>query len=306
MKDNQKVLGYIYKTTNLISGSFYIGQHRAKEFEPNKYLGSGTILTKAISIYGKENFQCQLLEWCYSPEELNSREIYWIEYYNAYKGFKGYNLTKGGEGILGVIQSETTRHLKSIAMKGKLSIPVICIETQKEYLSLSEAALQLGISATGISKCCNGTQNTCCGYHWAYLNDKNKQDSLKSFIGQPQGNYCNKNSRPVLCLETQIIYKSIAEAVKATGFTDISACVRGEASHTQGYHWCYLEDKEKVQIKPIKLQKNIRVKCIETGEIFNSLKEASQVYGATSSSSLSDALNKHTKTFKGFHWEKLI
>ena len=56
-----------------------------------------------------------------------------------------------------------------------------------------------------------------------------------------------------MCLETQIIYKSIAEAVKATGFTDISACVRGEASHTQGYHWCYLEDKEKVQIKPIKL-----------------------------------------------------
>lgn len=303
---NQNALGYIYKTTNLINNRFYIGQHRSKQFEPNNYLGSGTILQKALNNYGKQNFKCELLDWGYSPEDLNKKEVYWIDFYDAYKGDLGYNLTKGGEGALGAIQSEYTRHLKSIAMKDKLNAPVICIETQKKYDSLDDASLELGIAASGISRCCKGFQYTCCGYHWAYLDDIDRQNYFKSFIGQPRGQYHLRSPRAVICIETQIIYSSIDEATKATGLKDISACVRGEASHTDGYHWSYLENKEKFQPKPTKLRKNIKVMCVETGEIFNSLKDASySYYGTDNSGGLSDALRKPTKTFKGFHWVKV-
>ena len=39
--------GYIYKTTNLVNGKIYIGQHKSNTFDTN-YYGSGTILNKAI------------------------------------------------------------------------------------------------------------------------------------------------------------------------------------------------------------------------------------------------------------------
>ena len=39
--------GYIYETTNLINGKKYIGKHKADCFDKS-YIGSGTILTRAI------------------------------------------------------------------------------------------------------------------------------------------------------------------------------------------------------------------------------------------------------------------
>ena len=51
-------------------------------------------IVKAIKKYGKENFIIELIEEV-RTEELNSREIYWISYYDSYE--KGYNNTKGGQ-----------------------------------------------------------------------------------------------------------------------------------------------------------------------------------------------------------------
>lgn len=49
---------------------------------------------KAIRKYGESNFELIVLEEC-SQEELNEREIYWIEYYDTYND--GYNQTIGGD-----------------------------------------------------------------------------------------------------------------------------------------------------------------------------------------------------------------
>lgn len=46
----------IYKTTNLVNRKFYWGVHDSID-ENNGYLGSGTVLRKAIKKYGKENFR---------------------------------------------------------------------------------------------------------------------------------------------------------------------------------------------------------------------------------------------------------
>lgn len=70
------MFGYIYKTTNLVNGKQYIGKHKATKFEPDKYIGSGTLLLRAIKKYGKHNFSCELLECCDTLEQLNDRERY--------------------------------------------------------------------------------------------------------------------------------------------------------------------------------------------------------------------------------------
>lgn len=88
--------GYIYKTTNLISNKIYIGQKKSKYFLGNKYLGSGKKLHEAIKHYGKEAFNVTLLEQVDSMEELDKREIYWINYYKATDNSIGYNISEGG------------------------------------------------------------------------------------------------------------------------------------------------------------------------------------------------------------------
>lgn len=91
------MFGYIYKTTNLINNKIYIGQHIAPQFEPDKYIGSGQRLKLAIKKYGIENFKNELLCECNSQEELNEKEIYYINYYNSTNRKIGYNLTIGGQ-----------------------------------------------------------------------------------------------------------------------------------------------------------------------------------------------------------------
>jgi len=64
---------FIYKTTNLINGKYYIGMHSTSNLKDG-YLGSGTYLRRSIRKYGKENFKCKILEFCRDREELVKRE----------------------------------------------------------------------------------------------------------------------------------------------------------------------------------------------------------------------------------------
>lgn len=85
----------IYKTTNLITGKYYIGQHKQEQLEFDGYFGSGTILKEAIDFYGKENFIRETLEIC-TIENVNEKEIYWINTLNSTNTNIGYNLSTGG------------------------------------------------------------------------------------------------------------------------------------------------------------------------------------------------------------------
>ena len=87
--------GYIYKTTNLLNGKMYIGKHHSSVFEPEKYIGSGPILVKALKKYGKENFQWEILEEC-KVDNIDEREKFYIKEYNSLSP-NGYNILSGGQ-----------------------------------------------------------------------------------------------------------------------------------------------------------------------------------------------------------------
>ena len=88
--------GYVYKTTNLVNGKIYVGQHKAQTFT-DSYKGSGKYLWRAIEKYGWDNFVVEFIESAESKQELNELEVKWIEKFDARNQQIGYNISKGGE-----------------------------------------------------------------------------------------------------------------------------------------------------------------------------------------------------------------
>lgn len=99
------MIGYIYKTTNLINNKVYIGKHEVSEYDTS-YFGSGKTLLKAIKKYGKENFKNEVLYEAETIEELNKKEIEFISQYKDKLGKNCYNIANGGDG------GDTTRHME--------------------------------------------------------------------------------------------------------------------------------------------------------------------------------------------------
>ena len=85
----------IYKTTNKINGKIYVGKDARNRSD---YIGSGTILRRAIKKYGKQNFDKTIIEVCDSLPYLSEREVYWVRELKATDRDIGYNIAKGGTG----------------------------------------------------------------------------------------------------------------------------------------------------------------------------------------------------------------
>lgn len=107
------MFGYIYKTTDLRNSKIYIGQHKSSKFDTT-YYGSGVIIANLLKSNPIENFKCEIICECYSQEDMNEKEIYWISKYDSRNPQIGYNIASGGSfgdsgyhlGMLGKHQSD--------------------------------------------------------------------------------------------------------------------------------------------------------------------------------------------------------
>jgi hypothetical protein len=63
----------IYKTTCTITGKFYLGMHSTDNLNDG-YLGSGSILSRSIKKYGRENHTCEVIELLQDRKSLSLRE----------------------------------------------------------------------------------------------------------------------------------------------------------------------------------------------------------------------------------------
>lgn len=88
----------IYKAQNKINGKIYIGQTKnvlskriSEHISSNKF----TYFRNALLKYGVHAFEFSEVDCSNTQEELNSKEQYWIKFFNC-KSPNGYNLTDGG------------------------------------------------------------------------------------------------------------------------------------------------------------------------------------------------------------------
>lgn len=100
---NNEIYGYIYKIINDFNNKIYVGQTTTSlEDRFARHCRDKTISNKKeesidylIQTIGKEHFQIVEIEKV-NIMELDSRESYWISYYDSYH--TGYNRTLGGQG----------------------------------------------------------------------------------------------------------------------------------------------------------------------------------------------------------------
>ena len=124
----------IYKTTNIVNGFEYIGQHSTANLTDG-YLGSGLRLKNAINQYGKESFKKEILYIFDNFDQMNQKEIELVNesYINR---SDTYNIVLGGnsgigknnkgrpawnKGIVGIVKysQETKRKMSESARKPK-------------------------------------------------------------------------------------------------------------------------------------------------------------------------------------------
>lgn len=107
--------------------------------------------------------------------------------------------------------------------------------------------------------------------------------------------------KKVICLNDGNVFDSIQKASEFYNVdrSSISNVCLKKVNTAGGWSFAYFDDDNKT----IRINKCLqKVKCIETNEIFNSVKEATIKFGYKSHSTISNVLNGRAKTAYGHHW----
>lgn len=177
---------YIYKVTNLLNGKLYVGLSKsmtlAKKWNSIAYKDNHAV-GKYIREVGTKHFKIEIIQNCFSIEELEEMERFWIQKLKSYEPY-GYNKELGGIKNKKKTILSSKRHSDAqkrrfardgaarLGTKGRLnprSKPVICIENGVVYESANIAAQSLGIrNRSHITRVLKGKRRSTNGYTFQY------------------------------------------------------------------------------------------------------------------------------------------
>lgn len=246
-------VGYcVYKHTSP-SGKVYIG---ITDNNPKKRWDSGhgyrrqAHFWNAIQKYGWKNIKHEIILKGLTREEAFRLEIKLIEKYDSSNPQKGYNLSTGGKGgSTGTILSQETRLKMSKSRTGSKH-PMYGkhhTETTKKILShklSGENHPQYGTHRNSstkekLRKANSGVNHPMFGI--PHTEEHKKRLSIESPV-----------QKPVICIETGIIYRSASEAARKTNGnkSHISGCCRKDKFRktSGGYHWMFVQEDKNARI----------------------------------------------------------
>lgn len=247
----------IYRAYNK-HGKSYIGWCKVKLFKRiykhyySSEKGSPYAFHNALKIY---YFCWEILEETEKSSEIYELEKKWIKKFDSMCP-NGYNMTAGGEGVLGLNCSEKTKKASSERLKKALKDPNSEISKNLEkskikvirsdgkiFSSLKEAADSLNVCHQAIHRVITGDTKIVKGFTFEPLNKidlKNKQSETR----KAKENYLVKLKQKIIDQDGNI-YLSISEAAKKlnTSNSNIKRVLRGKYKSLKGYKFYYL-DKE--------------------------------------------------------------
>lgn len=288
----------VYIHINRKNGKKYVGITSQKPedrwLNGNGYKGNRHF-DNAIKKYGWNMFDHIIVANNLSKQDAEEMEIELIAKYDSANSDNGYNIQLGG--------STSGKHSKETKTKISKSHTGMrhTEETKKKLSNMfkgrkipKEWRDKITSSQTGLKR----TQETC----------KRIGDAL---------------SIPVICINNRIVYKSLTEAasLSKTQIGHISSCCHGKRPRAgmddngNGLYWMFYEQylnngyenmtNEDIIPKLKKSANKLPIRCIETGVIYESLKEAN-INTGISKTALSQCLHGKMKTSGGYHWEYVI
>lgn len=288
----------VYVHVNRENGKRYVGitsQKPQDRWLNGRGYQSNNYFNNAIQKYGWDAFDHIIVKSNLSKSEAEQMEIELIAKYDSSNREFGYNIQLGGSAA-GKHSEETKR---------KISQSHIGIghsdETKKKLSSMfkgrkipSDWRAKITASQTGLKR----------------SPETGKRISEKVSI-------------PVICVNSRTVYKSLTDASLSTNtqLGHISSCCNGKRPRAgtdcngDGLYWMFydeylengLDSKTNDEIIPKlkKCNKQFPIRCVETGIVYSSVKDA-HIKTNISTSSLSQCLSGKTKSSGGFHWEYVV
>lgn len=219
--------GIIYQAYNKINHKSYIGQTiRPLEIRIRLHYNSEhcPLFHRALEKYEKEDWEWKIIDTADTKEELDEKEIYWIAFYDTHNIEKGYNLTDGGGGSNGFIQSEEAKKKIRESMCNKLKNnhhrpetsnikPVKCVETGEIFYSAVEAHKATGANPHSIRGVIKGRKHTAGGYHWEEVTGEERVKCLPNAIYCVELNKIYDNAKQAR-LEDRFHHSNLCKAMK--------------------------------------------------------------------------------------------
>lgn len=251
--DKKNFSVYMHTSPN---GKRYIGiTSRKPEYRWNGGRGyQGSLhFYNAILKYGWDNIRHDILFESLTRDEAIQNEIALIAIYETANPRKGYNITHGGEGALGVKQSAETRAKHSKTMQSKMADPMEkkkikhCLslafstdEFRKKHADAVKEACQDVERRRQISERTKGKSNPFYG--------KIHTPETRAILAEKSRGKCgalHPRSKPVLQFDAQgnilARFESGHMAALATGieYSTLNTCLRGITKTSGGFRWKY-------------------------------------------------------------------
>ena len=286
----------------------YYKNRKDKGFNYNRHL------YYAIEKYGFDNFKItERFDIAFSKEELDIKEKTYIALYKSAQEEYGYNLDLGGsrgkhseitkkrigESNKGKTSWMKGKHLSEEAkkkLKEANSVKIICLNDNKIFESLIMASEEYGILTSAICQVCKSKHKSCNGlvfrYYDDYLNmsEKEIEEAIEESKRNQWDNATEAKYKKIVCLDERKVFNSIKEAGKYYNIkcrSGISQCLVGKSKICEGHTWVYYDEyinmtneeiENFIKEKQIRKTNAVKIRCITTGEVFNSMTEASKKY----------------------------
>lgn len=287
--EQKEIYGTIYLIINTINQKKYVGQ-TTRPFKVRYcgglYKGASNLhLKNAIKKYGEENFRViENYHYAYSKEELDYYEKFYIDLWVTHNPKYGYNKTLGGEG--GSINEEMRLYYSEI-FKGENNPFYGKKHTEETKRKMRE-----------------NHRNYQKENHPQYGKPKTEEQKQKSREAQwREKSHC---ARKIVCLNTKEVFECILSASEWCGLSSSSLIHRhlSKNAKSAGKHpitkeplqWCYYEDyisgnyyyDETYDVNTHLSERQVgaknhmakKVRCVNTGEVFDTIREAKEKYKA--------------------------